>query len=202
MEEIYTKYNNLDFERFNMDRILDAMEDSQGFILSTVFQKKFSLDVNLKRHEDMKNWILAKGLPFVVLDGVQKVVDRENDKIYDYSILYLLLFYHPDKMDPSDFSELGQVILKRYDINSVIIKQPHLKDLESWNREMEKKAFKNITSNNMFEMLTQFFAGLNKKRDKFYFLGIEKQNFKTRAPFYRPIPKRTVREREIRRVVA
>lgn len=187
----YTKYNNLDFEKFSIDRIMESMEDSQGFILCSVFQKKFSLDVNLKRHEDMKNWIYTKGLNYIILDGVQKVVDREEDRIYDYSILYLLVFFDPIKIDPIDFSDLGQIILKRYDLKSLVIKLPQSKDLETWNRELEKKAIKNLTSTSMYRLVENFFAGINKRKDRFYFLGIEKKtSFKTKFGFHRPIEKR------------
>lgn len=187
----YIKYNNLDFEKFSIDRIMESMEDSQGFILCSVFQKKFSLDVNLKRHEDMKNWIYSKGLNFIVLDGIQKVIDREEDRIYDYSILYILVFFDPIKIDPIDFSDLGQIILKRYDLKSMVIKLPQSNDLETWNRELEKKAIKNLTSTSMYKLVENFFAGINKRKDKFYFLGIEKKtSFKNKSGFYQPIEKR------------
>lgn len=190
--ETYTKYNNLDFERFSMDRIIDSMEDSKGFILSTVFQKKYSLDVNLKRHEDMKNWMSSKDLKYIVLDGVQKVVDKEDNKVYDYSILYMLTFFNADQMESMEFYSLAQILLKRYDLNNIILKNPSSKELESWNRDFEKKTFRNITSNNMATLIDNFFRGLNKKKDKFYFLGIEKPEPKAneKGPLFRPIQRR------------
>jgi hypothetical protein len=185
----YNKYNNMDFEEFNLDRIMNTMEDSSGFILSTVFQKKFSLDVNLKRHEDMKNWLKSKSLDYLVLDGVQKVLDHDNGKILDYSILYILLFYRNDKLSEQEFQELAQILLKRYDLKTIITKLPNSRDLETWNREAERKVFRNITSNNMESLIKGFFLGLNKKREKFYFLGIEKES-EEKNIFYNKIAKR------------
>jgi hypothetical protein len=185
--ETYTKYNNLDFERFSMDRIIDSLEDSQGFILSSVFQKKYSLDVNLKRHEDMKNWMTSKELKFIVLDGVQKVVDKEEEKVYDYSILYTLTFFNSEQMEGMEFYSLAQILIKRYDLHNIILKNPSSKELESWNRDFEKKIFRNITSNNMANLIESFFKGLNKKKDKFYFLGIERPEAVSKGPLFRPI---------------
>lgn len=185
----YNKYNNMDFEEFNLDRIMNSMEDSSGFILSTVFQKKFSLDVNLKRHEDMKNWLKSKNLDYLVLDGVQKVIDQDNGKVLDYSILYILLFYRNDKLSEQEFQELTQILLKRYDLKTIITKLPNSRDLETWNRDAERKVFRNITSNNMESLIKGFFLGLNKKREKFYFLGIEKENLEKNV-FFRKIEKK------------
>lgn len=185
----YNKYNNMDFEEFNLDRIMNSMEDSSGFILSTVFQKKFSLDVNLKRHEDMKNWLKSKNLDYLVLDGVQKVIDQDNGKVLDYSILYILLFYRNDKLSEQEFQELAQILLKRYDLKTIITKLPNSRDLETWNRDAERKVFRNITSNNMESLIKGFFLGLNKKREKFYFLGIEKENLEKNV-FFRKIEKK------------
>ncbi len=185
----YNKYNNMDFEEFNLDIIMNSMEDSSGFILSTVFQKKFSLDVNLKRHEDMKNWLKSKNLDYLVLDGVQKVIDQDNGKVLDYSILYILLFYRNDKLSEQEFQELAQILLKRYDLKTIITKLPNSRDLETWNRDAERKVFRNITSNNMESLIKGFFLGLNKKREKFYFLGIEKENLEKNV-FFRKIEKK------------
>jgi hypothetical protein len=193
--ETYTKYNNLDFERFSMDRIIDSLEDSQGFILSSVFQKKYSLDVNLKRHEDMKNWMSSKKLKFIVLDGVQKVVDRDEEKVYDYSILYTLTFFNAEQMEGMEFYSLAQILIKRYDLHNIILKNPSSKELESWNRDFQKKSFRNITSNNMATLVESFFKGLNKKKDRFYFLGIEMpEPISKKGPLFRPIiRKETIR---------
>ncbi|MCC5815373.1 MAG: hypothetical protein JJT78_11500 [Leptospira sp.] len=170
-----------------MDRIIDSLEDSQGFILSSVFQKKYSLDVNLKRHEDMKNWMTSKDLKFIVLDGVQKVVDKEEEKVYDYSILYTLTFFNSEQMEGMEFYSLAQILIKRYDLHNIILKNPSSKELESWNRDFQKKTFRNITSNNMAALIESFFKGLNKKKDKFYFLGIERPEILSKGPLFRPI---------------
>jgi hypothetical protein len=187
----YTKYNNLDFESFSLDRILDTLDDSQGFILCTVFQKRYSLDINLKRHEDMKIWLNSQDLNFLVLDGIQKVIDPDTGKTLDYSILYILTIYNPAQSNPEEFKELSQMILKRYDLNSVITKFPNGKDLVSWNRDLDKKVFKNITASNMENLIKDFFTGLNKNKDKFYFLGIEKQASNLEVgPLIRKVPKK------------
>jgi hypothetical protein len=181
----------MDFEEFNMDRILNTIEDSSGFILSSVFQKKFSLDVNLKRHEDMKIWLKTKNLDYLVLDGVQKVTDQDSGRILDYSILYILLFYRADKMSEEEFQELAQILLKRYDLKTIITKLPHSNDLETWNREADRKVFRNITSNNMESLIQGFFLGLNKRKEKFYFLGIERES-QEKGVFYQKIMKRSI----------
>ncbi|WCL49687.1 hypothetical protein [Leptospira sp. GIMC2001] len=187
--EKYTKYNNMAFDSFDIDRILKSMDNAQGFLLSTVFQKKFSMDINLKRHEDMKNWISSKELPYLVLDGVQKVSDPDSGKILDYSILYILTFFRDDKISIEGFQDLAQILLKRYDLNTIITKLPNSNNLETWNREAERKAFRNITSTTTQGLTKDFFLGLNKKKEKFFFVGIENQS-EDAGPFIRKVKKR------------
>ncbi len=182
--ETYSKYNNLNFERFSLDRILDSMEDSRGFLLASVFQKKFSLDVNLKRHEDMKIWLKNQGYRFVVLDGVQKVIDKSEDKIYDYSILYLLVFFNDTSLEENTLEDLVRITLKRYELSQIILKNPINGDLESWNRDFEKKVIKNITNHNLDGFIQYFFDEINRKRNKFYFQGIEKTNHGMKSSHY------------------
>ncbi|MDF3818538.1 hypothetical protein P3G55_01425 [Leptospira sp. 96542] len=174
MAETYTKYFNLEFESFTMERIFEERKDSTGFFLSTVFQKRFSEEVNLKRHEDQKLWIQSKNLHYVVLDGLQRFSD-ENGRVEPTNILYLLVFFDFNAITEFGFEELCHVQMKRYDLSSLILKLPDSDHLEIWNKENAKKEYKNVIHPNMDSLLKSLFDSINKK-GHFQFIGIERLN--------------------------
>lgn len=45
----------MDFEEFNMDRILNTIEDSSGFILSSVFSEKIFIGCKSKASRRYEN---------------------------------------------------------------------------------------------------------------------------------------------------
>lgn len=173
VKENYIKYNNLVFEGFNLNKVLEAKGEANGFILLSVFQKKFSVDINLKRHEDMKNWLRSKGYKYVVLDGIQIVYDEVDKKNYEYSMLYFLIFLNEVMESDEDIPSLIQVLIKRYDLSQIILKDPFSETIESWNRDLIRKSFRNIEELGSHSIIEKFFQGINKK-NKFYFVGIEK----------------------------
>lgn len=172
MAESYSKYFNLEFESFSLEQVLAARQESTGFFLSTVFQKRFSDDVNLKRHEDQKLWIQSKNLRFLVLDGIQKSPGTSG-LMESNSVLYLLVFFDADRISENGFEDLCQIILKRYDLSSLILKLPINDYLEIWNKGAQKKLYKQVAHENVDTLLKILFDSIHKK-DHFQFVGIEK----------------------------
>ncbi len=172
MAESYSKYFNLEFESFSLEQVLAARQESTGFFLSTVFQKRFSDDVNLKRHEDQKLWIQSKNLRFLVLDGIQKSPGTSG-LMESNSVLYLLVFFDADRISENGFEDLCQIILKRYDLSSLILKLPINDYLEIWNKGAQKKLYKQVAYENVDTLLKILFDSIHKK-DHFQFVGIEK----------------------------
>ncbi len=172
MAESYSKYFNLEFESFSLEQVLAARQESSGFFLSTVFQKRFSDDVNLKRHEDQKLWIQSKNLRFLVLDGIQKSPGTSG-LMESNSVLYLLVFFDADRISENGFEDLCQIILKRYDLSSLILKLPINDYLEIWNKGAQKKLYKQVAHENVDTLLKILFDSIHKK-DHFQFVGIEK----------------------------
>lgn len=181
MAETYTKFFNIEFEPFSLDRILEERKDSTGFFLSTVFQKRFSEEVNLKRHEDQKLWIQTKNLRYIVLDGIQKIPD-ENGKLEPTNILYLLVYFDFNSITEIGFEDVCHVLMKRYDLPSLILKLPESDHLEIWSKDNSKKDYRNVIHPNMDSLLRSLFDSINKK-DHFQFIGIEKANTDRKAGF-------------------
>jgi|GEM_PF-2311711 len=172
MAESYQKYFYLEFEPFRLERILEERGESTGFFLSTVFQKRFSEDVNLKRHEDQKQWIQTKEIRYMVLDGTQKI-PNQNGMIESHSMLYLLGFFDSDRISELGFEELCHVLLKRYDLPSLVLKLPSNEYMEIWNKGSQKKLQKQVARESSDTLLSALFGSMNKK-DHFQFVGIEK----------------------------
>lgn len=182
MAEIYTKFFNLDFEPFALERILEERKESTGFFLSTVFQKRFSEEVNLKRHEDQKLFIQAKGLRYLVLDGLQKIPDDQG-RLEPTNVLYLLVFYEEDVITEIAFEDLCQVLMKRYDLPSLILKLPESDHVEIWSKDQSKKEYKNAIYPKIEDLLRSLFGSINKK-DHFQFIGIEKPSLEKKPGYY------------------
>jgi len=181
MAETYTKYFNLEFEPFSLERILEERQDSSGFFLSTVFQKRFSEEVNLKRHEDQKLWIQTKNLRYVVLDGVQKISD-ENGRLEPTNILYLLVFFDFNSITEYGFEDVCNVLMKRYDLPSLILKMPESDHLEIWSKDHSRKSYKNVIHPNIESLMKSLFDSINKK-DHFQFIGMERVNSDKKSGF-------------------
>ncbi|MBM9546171.1 hypothetical protein JWG40_04040 [Leptospira sp. 201903074] len=181
MAETYTKYFNLEFEPFSLERILEERQDSSGFFLSTVFQKRFSEEVNLKRHEDQKLWIQTKNLRYVVLDGVQKISD-ENGRLEPTNILYLLVFFDFNSITEYGFEDVCNVLMKRYDLPSLILKMPESDHLEIWSKDHSRKSYKNVIHPNIESLMKSLFDSINKK-DHFQFIGLERTNSDKKSGF-------------------
>jgi hypothetical protein len=184
MAETYSKYFNLEFEPFEMERIFADRNDSTGFFLATVFQKRFSEEVNLKRHEDQKLWLQSKRLRYLVLDGIQKVSD-DSGKVESASILYLLTFFDHATITEVGFEDTCHILMKRYDLPSLILKLPDSDHLEIWGKEATKKVYKNVAHPNIDSLLKSLFQSINKK-DHFQFIGIERPNYEKKAGFSSP----------------
>ncbi|MCZ8156691.1 MAG: hypothetical protein O9264_11260 [Leptospira sp.] len=184
MADTYNKFFNLEFEPFELDRIYSERNESSGFFLSTVFQKRFSEEVNLKRHEDQKLWLQAKKLRFLVLDGLQKVSD-ESGKVESASILYLLTFFDHNSITEMGFEDTCHILMKRYDLPSLILKLPESDHLEIWGKDGSKKVYKNVAHPNMDSLLKSLFHSINKK-DHFQFIGIEKPNYDKKLSYIGP----------------
>ncbi|TGN17201.1 hypothetical protein [Leptospira idonii] len=182
MAETYTKYFNLDFEPFDMERIFEERKDSSGFFLSTVFQKRFSEEVNLKRHEDQKLWLQSKNLRFLVLDGIQKVAD-DSGKLEPTSILYLLGFFDHSAITEVGFEDTCHILMKRYDLSSLILKLPESDHLEIWGKDGSKKVYKNVSHPNIDSLIKSLFQSINKK-DHFQFIGLERPNSDKKPGIY------------------
>lgn len=174
MAETYTKFFNLEFEPFDLERIFEARNESTGFFLSTVFQKRFSEEVNLKRHEDQKLWFLSKNLRYLALDGIQKVAD-DSGKLENASILYLLVFFDQSSITELGFEDTCHILMKRYDLSSLILKLPDSDHLEIWGKDSTRKVYKNVSHPNIDSLLKSLFQSINKK-DHFQFVGIERPN--------------------------
>jgi hypothetical protein len=181
MADTYNKFFNLEFEPFDMDRIIADRNESTGFFLATVFQKRFSEEVNLKRHEDQKLWLQSKRIRYLVLDGLQKVSD-ESGKVEAASILYLLTFFDPLTITEVGFEDTCQILMKRYDLPSLILKLPDSDHLEIWGRDSSRKVYKNVAHPNMDSLLKSLFSSINKK-DHFQFIGIERPNLERKTAF-------------------
>ncbi len=181
MAETYSKYFNLEFEPFDLERIFHERNESTGFFLATVFQKRFSEEVNLKRHEDQKLWLQSKRLRYLALDGIQKVSD-ESGKVESASILYLLTFFDHNSITEIGFEDTCHILMKRYDLPSLILKLPDSDSLEIWGKDSTRKVYKNVTHPNMDSLLKSLFHSINKK-DHFQFIGIERPNFEKKAGF-------------------
>jgi len=152
-----------------LEKILHEKGRSSGFFLSTVFQKRFSEDINLKRHEDQKLWIQSKNLRFLVLDAVH---NQTNEEIS--SLLYTLVFFDEDRISEDGFEDTCQILLKRYDLSSLILKLPMNDHLEIWNKGSHKKLYKQVAHENSDALLSMLFDSIRKK-NHFQFLGIEKK---------------------------
>ncbi|GBF51589.1 hypothetical protein LPTSP4_31270 [Leptospira ryugenii] len=192
MADTYTKYFNVEFDPFDMDHILQERKDSTGFFLATVFQKRFSEEVNLKRHEDLKLWMQSKNLRYIVLDGIQKLPD-DSGKLEPVSILYLLTFFEDTKITEVGFEDTCHILMKRYDLPSLIVKLADSDHLEIWNKDGVRKEYKQVSHSSLDSLLKAVFASINKK-DHFQFVGIERSQsdkksgyFATRRGFVRAI---------------
>ncbi|MDZ4724571.1 MAG: hypothetical protein SH817_00330 [Leptospira sp.] len=184
MADTYSKYFNLEFEPFELERIIADRNDSTGFFLATVFQKRFSEEVNLKRHEDQKLWLQSKKLRYLVLDGLQKVAD-DSGSVEQAAILYLLTFFDQTTITEAGFEDTCHILMKRYDLPSLIIKLPESDHLEIWGKDASKKVYKNVAHPNMDSLLKSLFHSINKK-DHFQFIGIERPNYEKKSGFYSP----------------
>jgi|JI10StandDraft_1071094.scaffolds.fasta_scaffold247472_2 hypothetical protein len=184
MAETYSKYFNLEFEPFDLERIFTDRNDSAGFFLATVFQKRFSEEVNLKRHEDQKLWLQSKRLRYLVLDGIQKVSD-DSGKVESASILYLLTFFDHNSITEVGFEDTCHILMKRYDLPSLILKLPDSDHLEIWGKDSSRKVYKNVAHPNIDSLLKSLFQSINKK-DHFQFIGIERPNYEKKTGFLSP----------------
>lgn len=172
LEPSYIRYNNLKFASLDIDKLVEDVGDSSNFLFSTVFQKRFNLDVNLKRHEDHKLFYQTREINYFVLDCLQITRDEATEQYMEYPLLYVLAILPSSVHTPESVEDMCGVLLKRYDSPSIALKWRGNSGIIVMNRDGSKKQLMKYRTRNEENTLKNFLKSIENK-EFFKILGRE-----------------------------
>ena len=115
--ERYENYNNHLYEKQSLSRVWKHSQN--GFFMMSSFRGQFSLEDNLKRHEQLKKSLKQKKLGFFEIDGTYKYDDGHTE-----SELSLFVPFRSDIYSFEEFEKIALELGKKFNQESVLVKYP------------------------------------------------------------------------------